>query len=187
MWNRAMSVGDDRRGDCAARAETGVRGRREPGGKPDGDLGVPRRRRELSQSPAGLLGVIAVGGVVGAEARYGAGLIWPHGPGSWPWATLLVNASGCGLIGVLMVLITEGVAPHPLVRPFLGVGVLGGYTTFSTATLDVLVLAHAGRLLLAAGYAVATPVLAVLACAGGVAVARRAARRWAHPTAGAGE
>ena len=44
----------------------------------------------------------------------------------------MVNTSGCLLIGVLMVLIVEARQGHRLVRPFLGVGVLGGYTTFST-------------------------------------------------------
>jgi CrcB protein len=69
---------------------------------------------------------VAVGGVAGAEARYGLAVALPHDPGSWPWATLLANASGCLLIGVLMVLVTERFAVHPLVRPLLGIGVLGG-------------------------------------------------------------
>jgi fluoride exporter len=179
-----MSVGNNRDDGKAARAETCPLGRVGPIRDPDIDLAVPQQRRELSQHPAGVLGSIAAGGVLGAEARYGAGLVWPHQLGSWPWATLLVNASGCVLIGVLMVLIAEVVVtPHPLVRPFLGVGVLGGYTTFSTATVDVLALAHVGRPLMAAVYAVATPVLAVLACAAGVALSRWAARRRPHPTA----
>ncbi|WP_261988702.1 fluoride efflux transporter FluC, partial [Streptomyces sp. wa22] len=51
----------------------------------------------------------------------------------FPWAVFAVNVTGCALIGVLMVLLAErGTVTHPLVRPFLGVGVLGGFTTFST-------------------------------------------------------
>ena len=119
-----------------------------------------------------VLAVIAAGGVLGAEARYGAGALLPHAAGGWPWSTLLVNVSGCVLIGVLMVVITELREAHRLVRPFLGVGVLGGYTTFSTATVEALTLLSAGRPGAALGYLVATPALAVLACAGGVVTTR---------------
>jgi CrcB protein len=88
-----------------------------------------------------------------------------------------VNVSGCLLIGVLMVVITEVVDAHRLVRPFLGVGLLGGYTTFSTATGDTLTLADSGRPLAALGYLLVTPLLAVLACGLGVVLTRRAAGR----------
>jgi CrcB protein len=149
---------------------------------PDVELVVPAQRRELAGHRWDVLGAIAAGGVLGAEARYGAGLVLPHAVGGWTWSTLLVNVSGCLLIGVLMVVITELVVPHRLVRPFLGVGVLGGYTTFSTATVDSLTLAEAGRPLAALGYTVATPVLAVLACAVGVVVTRLLAGRLHRPT-----
>lgn len=157
------------------------RGQREDDGseivEPDVDLAVRAQRRELAGHPLDVLGAIAAGGVLGAEARYGLGVVLPHGPAGWPWATLLINVSGCLLIGVLMVVITELVVPHRLVRPFLGVGVLGGYTTFSTATVDTLTLLHAGRPLAALGYTVATPVLAVLACWLGVVATRLSAGR----------
>jgi CrcB protein len=87
-------------------------------------------------------------------------------------ATLLVNLSGCLLIGVLMVLITEVWTAHPLVRPFLGVGVLGGYTTFSSATVEVQELVTAGRPGLALAYLVGTAVAALLAVQLGVVVTR---------------
>src|SRR5690606_21672188 len=93
------------------------------------------------------------------------------------WATLVANVSGCLLIGVLMVVVTELVTPHRLLRPFLGVGVLGSYTTFSTATVETLTLLHASGPLAALGYAVVTPVLAVLACGGGVVGTRLVAGR----------
>ncbi|MBT2443438.1 CrcB family protein [Streptomyces sp. ISL-36] len=92
-----------------------------------------------------VIGVVAAGGALGAAARYGASLAWPTPAGAFPWTTLLVNTSGCAAIGVLMVLVTEVAAPpHPLVRPFLGTGVLGGFTTFSTYTLDTQRLLSAG-------------------------------------------
>jgi CrcB protein len=143
----------------------------------------------MTTSPPGyrvdVLGVIAAGGVLGAEARYAVGVLLPHAPGTWPWATQLINFSGCLLIGVLMVVITELRDAHRLVRPFLGVGVLGGYTTFSTATVEALTLLTGGHPGLAVGYLVASPVLAVLGCGAGVVTARLLAGRPAGPPAAA--
>ena len=119
-----------------------------------------------------VVAVVAVGGVLGAEARYGLAVGLPHAPGAWPWATLLANVSGCLLIGVLMVLVTERHAAHPLLRPLLGVGVLGGYTTFSTYAVDAVAAVAAGRPGLALLYVVVTPLLAVAAAAVGIAVTR---------------
>jgi CrcB protein len=99
--------------------------------------------------------------------------VWlPHQPAQLPVATWLVNTSGCFLIGVLMVVVTELTAPHRLVRPFLGVGVLGGYTTFSTATVEVQQLAQNGRAGLALGYLLGTVVAALTAAAFGMALTR---------------
>jgi fluoride exporter len=127
-----------------------------------------------------LVAAVAVGGLIGAEARYGLGVALPHGPSQWPWATLLTNISGCFLIGVLMVVIIELVDAHPLARPLLAIGFLGGYTTFSTYTVDVVTLAHAGRWPLAVGYLVVTPVFAVLAAAAGAAATRTIAVTSGH-------
>ena len=81
-----------------------------------------------------MLAAVAVGGSAGSAARYEVALLLPHDAGTGvPWATLAVNAVGCLLIGVLIVLV-EG--RHPLLRPLLGVGVLGGFTTFSTYAVD---------------------------------------------------
>ncbi|MGW7453338.1 FluC/FEX family fluoride channel [Streptomyces sp. NPDC054787] len=142
---------------------------------PDVDLHVPAQRAE----PQGrVLAAVAAGGAVGASARYGAGLLWPAGPGAFPWATFWINVAGCALIGVLMVLISEGgrVAPHPLLRPFAGVGVLGGFTTFSTYAVDfsrLLDEGEAGTALAYAGLTVAAALGAVWAAA---SVTRRAVR-----------
>jgi CrcB protein len=148
---------------------------------PDVDLAVPVRRRELAGHRLDVLGAIAAGGVIGSETRYGLGLLLPHSADGWPWATLLINVSGCLLIGVLMVVITELVVAHRLIRPFIGVGVLGGYTTFSTATVDTLTLLDAGRPLAALSYTMVTPVLALLACGLGVVTTRLLAGRSPRP------
>jgi CrcB protein len=111
---------------------------------------------------AQVLGAIAAGGAVGAEARYALTLINGDRP-AFPWATLVENVSGCLLIGVLMAVLLELTAPHRLLRPFLGVGVLGGYTTFSAYAVDVRILLADDRALAALTYLVVTPVLALVA------------------------
>ena len=131
---------------------------------------VPADRRGQPHLLA-VVATVAVGGVVGAEARYGLAVGLPHAPGAWAWSTLIANVTGCLLIGVLMVLVTERIR-HPLVRPFLGVGVLGGYPTFSTYTVDTLAAFGAGPAGPALLYLVLTPVLAVIAAAAGVASTR---------------
>ena len=131
--------------------------------------GAGRRPRSLD---AAVLGVIALGGVLGAEARYGLSVWQPHQPGQWPATTWWINIAGSFLLGVLMVLVTELTAPHRLLRPFLGVGVLGGFTTFSTAMVDVDGLVRAGRPVLAATYLGGTAVVALLAVTVGAVVTR---------------
>ncbi|HEU5271401.1 MAG TPA: fluoride efflux transporter CrcB, partial [Jatrophihabitans sp.] len=102
------------------------------------------------------LAAVAAGGVLGAEARYGLSVAIPHHAGQFPWSTLLINLTGSLLIGVLMAWLRRQPAPNPLLRPFLGVGVLGGYTTYSSFAVDVQQLLLAHRPLLALGYLAAT-------------------------------
>ncbi|MDW5328545.1 fluoride efflux transporter CrcB [Plantactinospora sp. KLBMP9567] len=99
--------------------------------------------------------VVALGGALGAAGRYGLVVLWPHAPTGVPWATLLTNLSGCALIGLLMRLVTTA-APHRLVRPFLGTGILGGFTTFSTYAVETRGLLAAGRPGVAVGYLLGT-------------------------------
>lgn len=143
----------------------------------DVDLRVPAQRREIARRQWDVLAVIAAGGVLGAEGRYGLSVLLPHTAGGWPWATLLTNASGCLLIGVLMVVITELVTPHRLLRPFLGVGLLGGYTTFSTYSVEMVQLLGSGHPGRALAYLVASPLVALLAVWLGTLGTRAAAWR----------
>ncbi|WP_405686483.1 fluoride efflux transporter CrcB [Streptomyces sp. NBC_00057] len=99
-----------------------------------------------ARNPQGsVVAVVALGGALGACARYGATLIWPTAPGGFPWTTLIVNVVGCAVIGVFMVVISEVWAAHRLVRPFFGTGLLGGFTTFSTYAVDIERLVDGGR------------------------------------------
>ncbi|MEU3397614.1 CrcB protein [Streptomyces filamentosus] len=122
---------------------------------------------------APVVGVVAAGGVLGASARYAATLLWPTAPGTFPWTVFTVNAAGCALLGLLMVLATEApAAPHPLLRPFLGTGFCGGFTTFSTYALDTRRLFGAGSPVEAVLYLGGTLVTALAAVTAGVAAGR---------------
>lgn len=122
-----------------------------------------------------VLAVISVGGALGAAARYGAGLLWPIPPTGFPWTTLLVNAVGCAAMGILMVLVTEVYDAPPLVRPFAGTGVLGGFTTFSTYAVDFQRLTVAGRPGIAMAYLAGTLLLAMACVWTGAGLTRRLA------------
>ena len=88
------------------------------------------------------LAAVSAGGMLGALARFGIATALPHPPAGFPWSTWLVNVSGCFLIGIL-----NARVQRRLPRLFLGAGVLGGYTTFSTAIAEV---SGAGLIYLAA-------------------------------------
>ncbi|MFF1357428.1 fluoride efflux transporter CrcB [Streptomyces sp. NPDC058297] len=140
---------------------------------PDFDLRVPDQRRSGLRAQGPVVAVVSLGGAVGACARYGAGLLWPTSPGAFPWTTLGVNALGCFVIGVFMVIITDVWAAHRLVRPFFGTGVLGGFTTFSTYAVDVQRLVDGGRVRTGLVYLAATLLVALAAVALAVELTRR--------------
>lgn len=127
------------------------------------DLRDPQQRSETRPRRWDLLATVALGGVAGSEARYGLGELIPRARAQFPWSTLIVNVSGCLLIGALMAVLLELTGPHRLMRPLLGVGVLGGYTTFSTFAVDAETLVHEHEPLLALAYVAATVVLCLLA------------------------
>ncbi|MEU4255415.1 MULTISPECIES: FluC/FEX family fluoride channel [Streptomyces] len=120
-----------------------------------------------------MLGAVAVGGALGAGARYGVALALPTAPGAFPWATLWTNVAGCALMGVFMAVLDEARHPHRLLRPLVGTGMLGGFTTFSTYALDIRTLLEQGRAVPAAVYLAGT-LLAALAAVATAAWATRA-------------
>ena len=119
----------------------------------------------------------ALGGALGALARWGVATALPHSTGGWPWATLLVNLTGCLLLGALTAALTARSPEPPWARPFLAVGVLGGYTTYSAFAVEVVGLADAGAGVLAAGYVLASVLGGVLAVAAGALAVRAAPAR----------
>ena len=116
--------------------------------------------------------MISAGGALGALARYGLGVAGPSQPAGFPWTTWSINVSGCLLIGLLYTWIPRFRPRQQYLRPFLGVGFLGGYTTFSTSMLDT-IEAPTGTGL---AYLAATLLGALLAVAAGAAIAERLPR-----------
>ncbi|MEU8179492.1 CrcB family protein [Micromonospora sp. NPDC049044] len=151
----------------------------DPRTDPDVDLRVSADRGELAARPATTLAAIAAGGVLGALARAGLQHAVPHPPTGFAWATFGVNTSGCLLIGVLMAVLGHLGGGHPLARPFLGVGVLGGFTTFSTYAVDVQQTIVAGVPGTALAYLAATLLGALVAVWLGDAATARLLRRGA--------
>jgi CrcB protein len=118
----------------------------------------------------------ALGGALGALARWAVTTALPHASGAWPWATLLVNLTGCLAIGALLAVLLARFPASPWLRPFLAVGVLGGYTTYSTFAVDVVQLARSGRGLLAVAYVLASVLGGLVAVVLGLLAGRAAVR-----------
>ena len=136
----------------------------------------PPRARARPPGAWPVLGAIAAGGGTGALARYGLGVAFPRPPTGFPWATFAVNVTGCLLIGALKVLITDVWPAQRLLRPFLGTGLLGGYTTFSTYVVDIQHLLAAGAPRTALAYLAGTLLAALAAVQVGVSLTKAAVR-----------
>jgi CrcB protein len=120
--------------------------------------------------------LVAAGGAVGSVARYltGVGALRLLGPGT-PWAgTFTVNIVGGFLMGALVgYLAFRGGADQERWRLLLAVGVLGGFTTFSSFSLDTALMIQRKAWDMAAGYVLASVVLSIGALFAGMALARR--------------
>ena len=138
------------------------------------------RVRPAFRTQVPVVAVVALGGGAGAVARYAASLWWPTPAHGFPWTILWVNVVGCAVIGVFMVIITEVRTAHPLLRPFFGTGVLGGFTTFSTYAVDVRDLLDGGKAGAGLVYLAVTP-LAALAAVWTAAAAARRVLIWRQP------
>jgi fluoride exporter len=134
---------------------------------------VTGRRQGSSGPGAADLAAVAVGGGIGSIARYLLTVAFPAGSG-FPWAVFAVNVSGCFLLGLLMVYLLEVWPPRRFLRPLLAVGVLGGYTTFSTYAAGVMTLLTGHAPALADAYALSSILAALVAVWAGMKAARMA-------------
>ena len=115
---------------------------------------------------------VAAGGAIGASIRYGVTLAFGRAEaGAFPWHTFGVNVLGAFLLGLLMAVLPASDAGERW-RLFLGVGVLGGFTTFSTFSYEALTAAQSGHGAVAAGYVLGSVVAALLGVALGHAFGR---------------
>lgn len=114
---------------------------------------------------------VAIGGALGASARYltNVAAMRVLGPG-FPWATITVNVLGSFLMGVVVVVLAHKDATR--LAPFLMTGVLGGFTTFSAFSLDVLSLWERGETGLAATYVAGSVALSLAAIVAGMVAVR---------------
>ena len=118
--------------------------------------------------------LVMLGGALGAGARFLVGRALPLPANGFPSATLIVNIVGGLLMGLLAGALARINAGEGW-RLFLGVGVLGGFTTFSAFSLDVVTLAERGQIILATGYIAASVVGAIGALVAGLLLVRAAA------------
>lgn len=115
---------------------------------------------------------VALGGAIGAAARYatGVGVVRLFGIGVFPFGVILVNILGSFLMGVLLVFLAHKSLTH--LNPLLMTGVLGGFTTFSAFSLEAFTLFERGETGLAALYVVASVVLSLAALVAGAFLMR---------------
>lgn len=108
--------------------------------------------------------LVGVGGAIGAMARYaasiGVGRVWPHG---FPLGTMLINIVGSIAMGLLIGILARTLPPWaPEARLFVAVGVLGGFTTFSSFSLDTIVLIERGEMVQAGFYVLLSVVVCLI-------------------------
>lgn len=117
--------------------------------------------------------VIAAGGAIGSVVRHlaGKGALALLGP-AFPYGTLFVNVTGSFLMGVVIAMFAQTEGHSPEMRAFITVGILGGFTTFSTFSLDFVTLYERGDVSMAALYMVLSLLLSLTGLVAGLFLAR---------------
>ncbi len=137
------------------------------------DAHRPSVGRHPSRARPDVLAVIAVGGAVGAAARYEMTRLIAVSRLGFPWATFWTNLSGSLVLGFVLVLIIEHLPPSHRLRPLVVVGFLGAYTTYSTYMVETALLIKDGRGVVAATYLLSSALLGFGAVWLGITGARR--------------
>ncbi|HEV3227186.1 MAG TPA: fluoride efflux transporter CrcB [Acidimicrobiales bacterium] len=120
---------------------------------------------------ADVLAVIALGGMLGASARYGIARWLTTRPDGFPWATFWTNVSGSLVLGFSLVVILERLRRSRLARPFLATGVIGAFTTMSTYAVETALLVKDGHVLTGVVYALGSLVAGTVGAYGGMRIA----------------
>jgi CrcB protein len=136
----------------------------------------PPRGRARHADPM-VVATIALGGILGTLCRYGVSRVIHVAPASFPWATFTVNVSGAFALGLLLTLVIERWPPSRYVRPFLAIGFLGAYTTFSTFMVETDLLVKNGAGDVAALYLVGSLVAGLVAVYLGIVAGRLSPHR----------
>jgi fluoride exporter len=102
------------------------------------------------------LAAVFVGGAIGTLLRALTAEVLAPSPGAWPWATFLVNLVAAFLLGYVVTRLLERLPASSYRRPFLGTGICGGLSTFSTMNVEIVRLAQHGAWAIAVGYTVAS-------------------------------
>ena len=130
----------------------------------------------LGREPREILAIF-VGGAIGALARAGMAE-WLAAPaGSWPWDTFVVNLVAALLLGYFTTRLVERLPASNYRRPFLGTGICGGLSTFSTMQVEVLHMIQTDAWTILVGYLTASIIGGLLAVHLGTALARRTGAR----------
>lgn len=131
-----------------------------------------------------VIGSVFVGGCAGGSARYGLTVALPAGTSDWPWATLFANIGGAFLLGLLLVLVLEVWTDRTLLRPLLGTGFCGGFTTMSSVVVTTDRWLADGSGVRAFGYLAVSVLAGLAAVFAGLLVGRAVAVRAALPARG---
>jgi CrcB protein len=127
---------------------------------------------EVADAPVrltpGTVVAVALGGALGAVARYEVARSWPVAAGTFPWTTLGINLVGAFVLGVVLTVAAGGSTTAARVRAFAAIGFCGGFTTFSTWMVEVVLLGRDGDVALGAAYSSISIALGLVAIAAGV-------------------
>ena len=118
------------------------------------------------------LGAMALGGALGTAARDGVAQVVHAAPGSFPWPTFWTNLSGAFALGLVLAVVLQHFPPRRYLRPFVAVGFLGAYTTYSAFAIETVLLVRDGHAALGLVYAGASLVAGFLMAWGGIWSAR---------------
>lgn len=119
--------------------------------------------------------IVMIGGALGAVARFQLGRMLSTSATGWPWHTFVANVAGGFAMGLLAGWLARAGTSGNDMRLLVGVGLLGGFTTFSAFSLEMAQMVERGQLVLAAGYAVGSVILALAALFAGLGLVRAAA------------